>query len=87
VNLKYATATACVLVPLPTVLDEYEHSEVVIIARLVSIEKTAEPDPIHLNIRSATMVIERVFKGNVKVQDAISFVQRNSEEHPDHWKR
>lgn len=77
VGLRYATATACMLLPLPTVLDEYEQADVVIIARLVSIEKTKEPDPTHFDVRSATMVVERVFKGNVKVQDAISFVQGN----------
>jgi hypothetical protein len=76
-SLRTATAIACVLLPLPTVLDAYEEVDVVIIARMVSIEKTAEPDPVHLNIRSGTMVVQKVFKGNVKVQDAISFAQTN----------
>jgi hypothetical protein len=76
-GLRLAAATACVLLPLPTVLDEYEQSDVIIIARVVSIEKTKEPDPRHLNIRSATMVVQKVFKGNVKVQDALSFAQGN----------
>ena len=76
-GLRLATATACVIIPLPTVLDAYEEADVVLIARVVSIEKTKEPDPIHFNIRSATMVVQRVFKGNVKVQDAISFAQGN----------
>jgi len=76
-GLRFAAATACVLLPLPTVLDEYEQSNVVITARLVSIEKTKEPDSIHFDIRSATMVVQKVFKGNVKVQDAISFAQGN----------
>ena len=75
--LGLAAATACVLLPLPTVLDAYEEADVVITARVVSIEKTNEPDPIHLNIRSATMLVQKVFKGNVKVQDAISFAQGN----------
>lgn len=76
-SLRSATATACVLLPLPTVLDAYEEADVVIIARVVSIEKTKEPDSIHLNIRSATMVVQEVFKGNVKAQDTISFAQGN----------
>lgn len=76
-GVRFAAATACVLRPLPTVLDEYERANVVITARLVSIEKTKEPDPMHFNIRSATMVVQRVFKGNLKVQDAISFAQGN----------
>lgn len=75
--LRFTAATACVLLPLPTVLDACERADIVITARLVSIEKTKEPDPIHLNIRSATMLVQKVFKGNVKVQDAISFAQGN----------
>jgi len=59
------------------VLDAYEQAEVVIIARIVAIERTKEPDSVHLNIRSATMVVQKVFKGNVKVEDAISFAQGN----------
>jgi hypothetical protein len=76
-GLRFAAATACVLLPLPTVLDEYERANVVITARLVSIEKTKEPDSIHDDIRSATMVVQKVFKGKVKVQDALSFAPGN----------
>jgi hypothetical protein len=76
-GLRVAAVIACVGLPLPTVLDEYERADVVITARIVSIEKTAEPDPIHLNIRSATMVVQKVFKGNLKAQDAISFAPGN----------
>lgn len=74
-GLRFGEATACVLLPLPTVLDAYQEADVVIIARLVSIEKTKEPDPERLDIRSATMVVQKVFKGNVKVQNALSFAQ------------
>lgn len=76
-GVRFAAATACVLFPVPTVLDEYEQSNVVITARLVSIKKTKEPDPIHFDIHSAAMVVQKVFKGNLKVQDAISFAQGN----------
>jgi hypothetical protein len=76
-SLRSATAIACALLPLPTVLDAYEDADVVAIARMVSIEKTVEPDPRHLNIRSGTMVVQKVFKGNVKEQDTISFAQGN----------
>lgn len=76
-SLRSATAIACVLIPLPTVLDAYEEADVVIIARMVSIEKTEEPDPVHLNVRSATMVVQKVFKGNIKVQDSVRFAQGN----------
>jgi carboxypeptidase family protein len=76
-GLRFTAAIACVLLPLPTVLDAYERADVVITARVVSIEKTKEPDPFHLDIRSATMVVQKVFKGNVEVHDAISFAQGN----------
>lgn len=76
-GVRFTPASACVLLPIPTVLDAYECADVVIIARLVSIEKTREPDPFHLNIRSATMMVQKVFKGNIKVQEAISFAQGN----------
>jgi hypothetical protein len=54
-GLRFVAATACVLLPSPTVLDEYERANVVATACVVSTEKTKEPDSIHLNIRSATM--------------------------------
>jgi len=76
-GLRLSVAIACANLPLPTVLDEYERADVVTTARMVSIEKTKEPDPFHFDIRSATMVVQKVFKGNVKVQGAISFVQGN----------
>ena len=76
-GLRFVAATACVLLPLPTVLDAYRDADVVVIARMVAIEKTEEQDDIHLSIRSATMVVQKVFKGNVKVQDAIRFAQSN----------
>ena len=57
-GLRFAAAIACVLLPLPTVLDEYKWADVVITARMVSIEKTKEPDPAHFDIRSATMVVQ-----------------------------
>jgi hypothetical protein len=76
-SLRSETAIACVALPLPTVLDAYEEADVVIIARMISIEKTKEPDPVHFDVRSATMVIQKIFKGNVKLQDRISFAQGN----------
>jgi len=54
-GLRFTPAIACVLLPLPTVLGAYEQADVVVIARLISIERTKEPDPVHLGIRSATM--------------------------------
>jgi len=76
-GLRFAAATACVLLPLPTVLDEYERADVVITARIVSTEKSKEPDPDYLDNHYATMVVQRVFKGKVKVQDALRFASGN----------
>lgn len=76
-GLRFTAATACVLLPLPTVLDEYKRADVVITARVVSTEKTKEPDPDHLNNHYATMVVQKVFKGKVKVQDALRFASGN----------
>jgi hypothetical protein len=60
------------------VLDDYERADVVVIARLVSTEKFGAPNPMYLdNIRAFTMVVEKIFKGSVKVQDRLRFEQGN----------
>jgi hypothetical protein len=70
---------ACAIGPKPPVLDAYEDSDVVIIARLVSIQK--EPgqfDPRYFgDVRSATMIVEKVYKGGVKPREEMVFVQGN----------
>jgi hypothetical protein len=69
---------ACSCGPRPTVLDSYDRSDVVIIARAISLEK-APPDSEDRQyvdgIRATTMVVERVFKGNLKVRDELVFGQ------------
>ena len=71
------TASACSCMARPTVLDDYEWSDTVIITRLLSVEKAPEADNYyHVDgIRSATMVVEKVFKGRVKIGDEIVFRQ------------
>lgn len=71
------TALACSCGPRPTVLDSYEGSDVVIIARLLSVEKVQDTEDRRYvdGVRSATMVVEKVFKGNLKVRDEITFGQ------------
>ena len=71
------TAQACSCGPRPTVLDSYDGSDVVIITRLLSVEKAEDTEERHYvdGVRSATMVVEKVFKGNIKVNDQIVFGQ------------
>jgi hypothetical protein len=69
-------ATACGCYPHSTVLDDFEQSDIVVIARLVSVEKVPEgKGPYGSNINSATMIVERVFKGSVKVNEKLTFAE------------
>jgi hypothetical protein len=72
-------ATACVLVPRPTVLEAYEQADVVVIVRAVSQELSDKP-LLFSNSRvvSTTMEIEKVFKGNLRAGDKITLGQGNS---------
>lgn len=71
------TTRACSCGPRPTVLDSYDRSDVVIIVRAISVEKAEDTNERHYvdGVRSATMVVERVFKGNLKVRDELVFGQ------------
>jgi hypothetical protein len=68
---------ACSCGPRPTVLDSYDSSDVVIITRLLSVERAKDTDDRHYvdGVRSSTMVVEKVFKGTLKVNDQIVFGQ------------
>ena len=77
-------AHACSCAETPTVLDSFERSDVVVVARAVSVEKTERaapkgkmPDGTNYvdGIKSTTMRVERVFKGNLKVGDEMTFAQ------------
>ena len=67
------TANACSCGPRPTVLDSFEGSDEVVIVRAVSVEKVQDKEgERYLNgIKSTTMVVEKVFKGKLKVRDEI----------------
>lgn len=93
--LNVASAGACSCGRQPTVLEAFDGSEVVIIARVISVEKvrlspkvdeaannlpeargeTEENRHYVDGVRSATMVVEKVFKGSLKVGDEIVFGQ------------
>jgi hypothetical protein len=75
------TATACAIPPKPTVLQAYNDSEVVVIARAISVEKVSNQSKLPLIgtfVTSTTMQVEKVFKGNLRVGDKIVFGQGNS---------
>lgn len=77
-------ARACSCGPTPTVLQSFEESDVVVITRAVSVEKAEKAAPEGQvsggryyvgGVRSATMRVERVYKGDVKVGDELVFAQ------------
>jgi hypothetical protein len=71
------TAHACSCGPQPTVLDSYDHSDVVVILRALTVEIAEDTNEHHYvdGVRSTTMVVEKVFKGKLKVNDQIVFGQ------------
>lgn len=95
--LNVASARACSCGRRPTVLEAFDRSGVVVIARVISVEKVGlsakdeeaandgkqdsgesaeNRDQRYVDgVRSATMVVEKVFKGNLKVRDEIVFGQ------------
>jgi len=84
--LGLRTAEACSCARSPTVLDEYNHSDVVVIVSAVSVEKAAPEQtaaPGYMSngenyvdgVKSTSMRVEQVFKGPLKVGDEMIFVQ------------
>ncbi len=77
-------ALACSCGPKSTVLDSYNGSDVVVVTRVVSVEKTENAAPngmmsdgtnyVH-GVKSTTMIVEKVFKGGVKAGDEMTFGQ------------
>jgi hypothetical protein len=77
IALSASAVLGCSCMAKPTVLDSFEGSELTVVARLASVEKTREKkdeDDIHY-IRSATMVVIKVFKGDVKPGQELKFAQ------------
>lgn len=67
-------AKACTCSETGTVLDAYEGASEVVIARAVSVER-AEHGEGYLGIISTKMIVEKVFKGDLKVGDEMTFGQ------------
>lgn len=77
-------AYGCSCGPSPTVLDSFERADFVVVLRAVSVEKadTAAPEGRISNgeyyvdgVKSTTMRVERVYKGNLKVGAELLFAQ------------
>ena len=80
------TANACLCGPRPTVLDSFEASDEVVILRVISVEKVEkvqkvenkeDEDEDNVDGVKSTMIVEKVFKGKLKVRDEIVFGQGN----------
>ena len=75
--LTAQSAFACSCGPRPSLLESFDYSDEVVIVRAVSVEKVENA----LNryyvhgVKSTTMVVERVFKGHLKVSEQIVFGQ------------
>ena len=71
------TASACSCGARPTVLESFDRTDEVVIVRVISVEKVGDTDEHHYvdGVRSTTMVVERVFKGKLKIRDEIVFGQ------------
>ena len=73
-------AAACALASKPTVLQAYNKSDVVVIARAISVEKLTDQSQKTMTgtvVSSTTMKVENVFKGNLRVGDTMVFGQGN----------
>ncbi|HKS27900.1 MAG TPA: carboxypeptidase-like regulatory domain-containing protein [Pyrinomonadaceae bacterium] len=75
------TAKACSCALKQTVLEEYAWADVVVVTRAVSVEKVEKPEKEvergseFRNVVSTKMVVEKVYKGNLKVGDEMIFAQ------------
>lgn len=66
-------ANACSCGETPTVLDAYESAKVVVIARVAHVEKSEKGG--YGGVSSTNMIVEKVFKGNVRIGDEMTFAQ------------
>jgi len=73
------TANACQCGPRPTVLDAFDAADEVVILRAISVEKAEDTEEERFvnGVRRTTLVVERVFKGKLKIRDEIVFGQGN----------
>jgi hypothetical protein len=71
-----SVAHACSCAARSTVLEAYENAGVVVIARAVSVERSeGTKESGYFGIKSTRMIVEKIFKGNLKVGDEMIFGQ------------
>ncbi len=77
--LQISIGVGCTCAPKRSVLDEYQWAPVVVIARVASLEKAAKQDrqDYDYGVRSSRLVVEKVYKGDVRVEDELVFAQGN----------
>lgn len=68
-------ACACGCPHSSTVLDDYDEADLVIVARFVSVTKTKTPRWLINDIDTATMIVDRVYKGDAKSGEKLTFAQ------------
>ena len=73
--LSVRIGTACGCYPYSAVLDNYEQADLVVVVRFLSVTKTTQPKWPGTDIATATMIVERVYKGDVKSGDKLLFAQ------------
>src|SRR5262245_18331357 len=73
--LSLTRAEGCSCCPGITVQEQYEWVNIVVLALAVSVEKTDETSTPSRGVRSTTMVVEKVFKGSIKVVEQMVFAQ------------
>ena len=66
---------ACGCYNVATVLEDYVQADLVIIAKMKSVVKGVTPNRFGSDISHATMVVQKVFKGEVKIGDELTFGQ------------
>ena len=73
--LSAPRAEGCSCLPGITIQEQYEWANIVVIAQAVSVEKTDVTPTPSGGVRSTTMVVEKVFKGPIKVGEQMVFAQ------------
>lgn len=74
VSVAVRIVSACSCPPPKSVLDAYDAADAVLIVRLVSVHNSeASESAAARNFSEATFAVERVYKGNVKAHDKLSF--------------
>src|SRR5690606_31838121 len=77
VLLSFQEASACSCGPRPNVLESFERSKNVVVVKAVEVEKVPEGVKSYAvdGVRSTKMVVEKVYKGDLRIGDSMMFAQ------------